>query len=252
MQAQRQTTMLDARERAQGVSVENSVAPVDRERALGTKNELSLSSDFYADGFAQAIQPRAPTRAGSRRSVPHRSRRAALTRSPPAPARDRVAAGRHRPRDRAPAGTRALPRNAVHADPPAGSLIWVLADPVATETAPSGAVSVCAPVSFERGRRVEAVPQELRLCPRGRGEDEDEQGGCRRPVPLGSHGGGASCPHLRKARNPPSSRTRASRSKHKGSSSQTRGTLPFQPRPPLRSLDSGGHEGHQEQKEKER
>ena len=50
--------MLDAHERAQGVSVENSVPPVDRERALGTKNELSLASDFYADGFAQAIQPR--------------------------------------------------------------------------------------------------------------------------------------------------------------------------------------------------
>ena len=58
MQAQRQTSMLDARERAQGVSVVNSVAPIDRERALGTKNELSLGSDFYADGFAQALQPR--------------------------------------------------------------------------------------------------------------------------------------------------------------------------------------------------
>ena len=58
VQSQRQTSMLDARERAQGVSVVNSVAPVDRERALGTKNEHALSSDFYADGFAQAIQPR--------------------------------------------------------------------------------------------------------------------------------------------------------------------------------------------------
>ena len=58
LQQQKVTDMLDARERAQGVSVENSVAPVDRERALGTKNELSLSSDFYADGFAQALQPR--------------------------------------------------------------------------------------------------------------------------------------------------------------------------------------------------
>jgi hypothetical protein len=28
---------------------------VDRERALGTMNEYTLSSDFYADGFAQAL-----------------------------------------------------------------------------------------------------------------------------------------------------------------------------------------------------
>ena len=52
------TSMLDGREEALGVSVQNRVAPVDRERALGTKNELTLSSDFYADGFAQALQPR--------------------------------------------------------------------------------------------------------------------------------------------------------------------------------------------------
>ena len=50
------TTMLDAREQALGVSVQNRVDPVDRERALGTKNEITLSSDFYADGFAQAQQ----------------------------------------------------------------------------------------------------------------------------------------------------------------------------------------------------
>ena len=50
-------TMLNARERALGVSVQNRVQPVDRERALGTKNEITLSSDFYADGFAQALQP---------------------------------------------------------------------------------------------------------------------------------------------------------------------------------------------------
>ena len=54
------TSMLEAREQALGVSVQNRVAPVDRERALGTKNELTLSSDFYADGFAQALQPRDP------------------------------------------------------------------------------------------------------------------------------------------------------------------------------------------------
>ena len=55
---QQVTNMLDAREEALGVSVQNRVAPVDRERALGTKNELTMSSDFYADGFAQALQPR--------------------------------------------------------------------------------------------------------------------------------------------------------------------------------------------------
>ena len=49
--------MLDARERSLEVAIENRVQPVDRERALGTKNELMLSSDFYADGFAQALQP---------------------------------------------------------------------------------------------------------------------------------------------------------------------------------------------------
>jgi hypothetical protein len=52
------TNMLDAREEALAVSVQNRVQPVDRERALGTKNELTLSSDFYADGFAQALSPR--------------------------------------------------------------------------------------------------------------------------------------------------------------------------------------------------
>jgi hypothetical protein len=51
-------TMLDAREQALSVSIENRVYPVDRERALGTKNELTLSSDFYADGFSQALQTR--------------------------------------------------------------------------------------------------------------------------------------------------------------------------------------------------
>ena len=53
----RLSAMLDAREKALGVSIQNRVEPVDRERALGTKNELSLSSDFYADGFAQALRP---------------------------------------------------------------------------------------------------------------------------------------------------------------------------------------------------
>ena len=57
----RLSAMLDAREKALGVSIQNRVEPVDRERALGTKNELSLSSDFYADGFAQAIQSRGTT-----------------------------------------------------------------------------------------------------------------------------------------------------------------------------------------------
>ena len=55
-QQQDVATMLDAREQALGVSIQNRVGPVDRERALGTKNELALSSDFYADGFAQALQ----------------------------------------------------------------------------------------------------------------------------------------------------------------------------------------------------
>ena len=50
--------MLDRREQALAVSIQNRVEPVDRERALGTKNELALSSDFYADGFAQALQSR--------------------------------------------------------------------------------------------------------------------------------------------------------------------------------------------------
>jgi hypothetical protein len=50
--------MLDRREEALAVSIQNRVEPVDRERALGTKNELTLSSDFYADGFAQALQSR--------------------------------------------------------------------------------------------------------------------------------------------------------------------------------------------------
>ena len=52
------TNMLNAREEALSVSVQNRVQPVDRERALGTKNEITLSSDFYADGFAQALKPR--------------------------------------------------------------------------------------------------------------------------------------------------------------------------------------------------
>ena len=45
---------------------------------------------------------------------------------------------------------------------------------------------------------------------------------------------------------------RAALVKHRGSTPQTRGTRPFQPSLPLPSLDSGGYEGHQEQKEKER
>ncbi len=60
----RLSAMLDSRERALGVSVGSQVTPLEaRERSLGTKNELQLSSDFYADGFAQALQPRdsAPT-----------------------------------------------------------------------------------------------------------------------------------------------------------------------------------------------
>ena len=43
---------------------------------------------------------------------------------------------------------------------PARALIWVIDDPVATETAPRGAVSVCARVTSRRGRRAEAVSQE--------------------------------------------------------------------------------------------
>ena len=45
---------------------------------------------------------------------------------------------------------------------------------------------------------------------------------------------------------------RSPRIKHRGSPRQTRGIRPFQPRPSRLSLGSGGHEGHQEQKEKER
>lgn len=56
---QQQVNMLDAREKALSVSVEGRVDPLEaRERALGTKNEITLGSDFYADGFAQALQPR--------------------------------------------------------------------------------------------------------------------------------------------------------------------------------------------------
>ncbi len=51
--------MLDRREQALGVSVEGRIDPLDaRDRALQTKHEVNLGSDFYADGFAQAIQPR--------------------------------------------------------------------------------------------------------------------------------------------------------------------------------------------------
>jgi hypothetical protein len=56
--------MLNGRERALGVSVEGRVDPIEaRERALGTKHDVTLGSDFYADGFAQAVRPResAPT-----------------------------------------------------------------------------------------------------------------------------------------------------------------------------------------------
>ncbi len=50
--------MLNARERGFGV-IDDQTNPLDaRERALGAKYEVSLGSDFYADGFAQALQPR--------------------------------------------------------------------------------------------------------------------------------------------------------------------------------------------------
>jgi hypothetical protein len=56
---QRQNSMLDSREKALGVSVEGRVDPLEaRERALGTKTEIMLGSDFYADGFAAALQSR--------------------------------------------------------------------------------------------------------------------------------------------------------------------------------------------------
>jgi hypothetical protein len=58
-----QANMLNARERGLGVSVGNGkVSALDaRERALGAKHEVVLDSDFYADGFAQAIQSRGTT-----------------------------------------------------------------------------------------------------------------------------------------------------------------------------------------------
>jgi hypothetical protein len=59
VRAQEQSSMLDAREKALSVSVEGRVDPIEaHDRALGTKNEITLNSDFYADGFAQALQPR--------------------------------------------------------------------------------------------------------------------------------------------------------------------------------------------------
>ena len=60
---QEQATMLDARERSLGASVGNQkVSPLDaRERALEAKHEVVLGSDFYADGFAQAVQSRGTT-----------------------------------------------------------------------------------------------------------------------------------------------------------------------------------------------
>ena len=61
LQQQRVTEMLNGRERALGVSVEGRVDPLEaRERALGAKHEVTLGSDFYADGFAQAVRPRDP------------------------------------------------------------------------------------------------------------------------------------------------------------------------------------------------
>jgi len=56
----RLSAMLDARERSLGVGVGNGkVSALEaRERSLGAKSESLVSSDFYADGFAQALQPR--------------------------------------------------------------------------------------------------------------------------------------------------------------------------------------------------
>jgi hypothetical protein len=49
--------MLDAREEAFGVSVGSQVVPLEaRERSLAAKREALVSSDFYADGFAQAVK----------------------------------------------------------------------------------------------------------------------------------------------------------------------------------------------------
>ncbi len=55
--------MLDSRERSLSVGVGNGKlsALEARERSLGAKNEAQLGSDFYSDGFAQAVQPRDTT-----------------------------------------------------------------------------------------------------------------------------------------------------------------------------------------------
>jgi hypothetical protein len=58
--AQSNVAVLNARERAFATKSQVvSTSPIDaRERALSTKVELQLASDFYADGFAQAVKPR--------------------------------------------------------------------------------------------------------------------------------------------------------------------------------------------------
>ena len=75
--------------------------------------------------------------------------------------RDRVAADRHRARHRARAGTRALPGDALHAEPPARALIWVIETRWRPRPPRKRAVSVCATVYFEawqanRGRTARA------------------------------------------------------------------------------------------------
>ncbi len=118
-----------ARAGARRVCPESRPAGRSASAALGTKNEITLSSDFYADGFAQATaaertataSPFATIGSGSIASTTPSS--VTVTSSG---TRDRVAADRHRARDRARAGARAVSRDAVHADPPARALIWVV------------------------------------------------------------------------------------------------------------------------------
>ena len=153
--------MLDAREQALAVSVQNRVQPVDRERALGTKNELMLSSDFYADGFAQALQP---------------------SDSRPEPVRDdrfRLGPGTTPSVTATSSGTEIeLPQIGIGFGIGlvlAFGLSWRCAtreaassrtdlgrrDPVATETALEPGRSRCAWVTSRRGRRAAPVSQEL-------------------------------------------------------------------------------------------
>jgi hypothetical protein len=61
VRSQEQANMLNAREKALSVAVEGRVDPIEaHDRAMGTRLQTTLDSDFYADGFAQALQPREP------------------------------------------------------------------------------------------------------------------------------------------------------------------------------------------------